>query len=180
MPLKALEQLRQNIETLLRVRKEDQKTLALAIGVHPTTINKFLKRTRELQLADLDKVADFFGIATYQLFQPGISSLSERRQFERRGGRERRIGHAHRGMHVAAQDIQAHRPHRKDAPHVVVAPPPSPAAAELKRVIADFERLASRLLAGAESGGQAPGARLAVPGPRPRRRIAGGSDPPKP
>lgn len=99
MGLKAINQLRENVKTLLRVRKEDQKTLAFAIGRHPTTINKFLKGTREIQLQDLDRMADFFGLATYQLFQPGISLLTERRQGpDRRTGRERRVGHRFRAL----------------------------------------------------------------------------------
>lgn len=101
MPYTALEQLRQNIAALLRERKEDQKTLAFTMGRHPTTINKFLKGSRELQLADLDKIAQFFGLATYQLFQPGISSVTERRQGrDRRSGRDRRVGHIGRQLHA--------------------------------------------------------------------------------
>jgi len=99
MGLKAINQLRENVKALLRVRKEDQKTLAFALGRHPTTINKFLKGTREIQLQDLDRMADFFGLATYQLFQPGISLLTERRQgSDRRTGRERRVGHRFRAL----------------------------------------------------------------------------------
>ena len=46
---------------------------------------------RGVPLKHLDRIADFFGIATYQLLQPGISPLTERRS-----GRERRTGHDRR------------------------------------------------------------------------------------
>jgi hypothetical protein len=46
---------------------------------------------RGLPLKYLDRIADFFGIATYQLFQPGISPLLERRKGERRSGLDRRV-----------------------------------------------------------------------------------------
>lgn len=39
-----------------------------------------------------DRIADFFGVETYQLLQPGVASLTERRKAERRNGRERRVG----------------------------------------------------------------------------------------
>lgn len=94
-PLRAVIQLRYNIESLLRTRGHTQRDLAFFLKRHPTTINKFMKGTRELQFADLDKIADFFGLATYQLFQPGISPLTERRD-----GRERRSGHERRLSHV--------------------------------------------------------------------------------
>ena len=48
-----------------------------------------------MPLKYLDRIADFFGIATYQLLQPGISPLTERRSgLDRRLGRDRRISHA--------------------------------------------------------------------------------------
>jgi len=92
MPYKAVVQLRMNIELLLNRRREEQKALAAHMGRHPTTLNKFLKGTREIQMVDLDKIADFFGLATYQLFQPGIAPLTERRKVrDRRTGIDRRI-----------------------------------------------------------------------------------------
>lgn len=97
MGLRAVNLLRENIRSLLRARGTNQKELSFFLRRHPTTINKFLKGTREVQLADLDRMADFFGLATYQLFQPGISPLTERRSGkERRSGQDRRISHAQR------------------------------------------------------------------------------------
>lgn len=48
--------------------------------------------TREIPTVYLDRIADFFGVTVYQLFQPGISPLTERRKgVERRTRRDRRI-----------------------------------------------------------------------------------------
>lgn len=108
--MRAANQLRENIRSLLEARHENQKDLAFYLKRHPTTISKFLKGQREVQLSDLDGIADFFGIATYQLFQPGISLLTERRSgLDRRKGRERRISHAQRAMREVAPKIETAR-----------------------------------------------------------------------
>lgn len=60
------------------------------VGKHETWISKILKEDRGIQLKDLDKIADFFGLTVHQLFSPGISPLTERRRGQRRSGRERR------------------------------------------------------------------------------------------
>lgn len=174
MAYRAYVQLRLNIEDLLLTRKESQKALADHMGVHPTTINKFLKGTREVQLADLDAIADFFGVATYQLFQPGISALTERRASDRRTGRDRRIGHDVR----QARRLTATLPPAKDgrrAPQVVAT---SPALEEFHRLADEYARRLRTLLSQAESGGQTATARRALPPAPPRRRGVRGSDPP--
>lgn len=95
----ALYLLRRNITALLLARKESQQSLAFSLGHHKTWLNKFLNGDREIQFKDLDKIADFFGISAYQLFQPGIADLTERRSGkDRRSGRERRIGHTGRAF----------------------------------------------------------------------------------
>jgi transcriptional regulator with XRE-family HTH domain len=176
MALKAVNQLRQNIEALLLARKEDQKTLAFAMGVHPTTVNKFLRGTRELQLADLDKVADFFGIATYQLFQPGISLLTERRlRTDRRTGRDRRIGHAQRQMLGLNSALEPFRSPSGKARHAE-----SSFVVEARRLADEYERKLTALVARAESGGQTPTPRPHFPKASKGRRTAGGSDPETP
>ena len=98
MVWKAAEQVRQNIAALLAARKERASGLAFALRKHRSWMTRFLNGQRnELQIRDIDRIADFFGIATYQLFQPGISAVTERRRSgERRTGRDRRIGHAPR------------------------------------------------------------------------------------
>jgi hypothetical protein len=73
----------------------------LAVWCHKTDgwLSKILAdepdhaKARGLPVKYLDRIADFFGLATYQLLQPGISALTERRKgTERRSGRDRRIG----------------------------------------------------------------------------------------
>lgn len=81
-----------NIRELLIVRRRDQRELAKWVGHHETWLSKILQQSRGIRLQDVDKIADFFGLTTYQLFQPGISALTERRRGDRRAGRERRNG----------------------------------------------------------------------------------------
>lgn len=91
--------LRENIKAILRARGEDASALSGWLGHDKSWINKILNGHRDMQIEDFDRVADFLGIATYQLFQPGISRLTERRQNrDRRAGAERRIGHKGRVM----------------------------------------------------------------------------------
>ena len=91
---KALQMLKRNTQALLHERKEDQVSLAEWCGHSKSWINKFLNEDdAEIQLKDLDRMADFFGVSPYQLFQPGISRVTERRKTDRRSGKERRIGH---------------------------------------------------------------------------------------
>lgn len=90
----AISLLRQNISAILVARRESQTALARWLGKDRSWINKFLNGHREVQLKDLDRIADFFGIEAYQLFQPGISHLTERRKkSDRRSGLDRRQGH---------------------------------------------------------------------------------------
>lgn len=98
--LKATVIMRENVKSLLLARKESQSDLAKWLRHTRSWINKFLNGERQMQMKDLDRVADFFGIATYQLFQPGISALTERRKRDRRSNRERRIGHTMRELEI--------------------------------------------------------------------------------
>lgn len=105
--------LRENIKALLHERKEDASTLASSLNHDKSWINKILNGHREMQIDDFDRVADFFAIATYQLFQPGISRFTERRApKERRSGRDRRVGHAFRVMGKVAGELEKARPRR--------------------------------------------------------------------
>src|SRR5260221_9281190 len=106
MGLRVVNQLRENLRALMEARGVDQKALAFALRRHPTWINKFLKGTRPIHIHDLDGLADFFGISAYQLLQPGISALTERRLVrDRRTGRERRIGHNQRMMQMLSTEM---------------------------------------------------------------------------
>lgn len=99
--------LRENIKALLRIRGENSVSLARWLGHQKSWINKILNGHRDMQIEDFDRVADFFGVATYQLFQPGISPMTERRSGrDRRKVAERRIGHTLREMHGVANEIK--------------------------------------------------------------------------
>lgn len=174
--LNALTLLRRNIESLLYGRKESQASLAWALGHDKSWLNKFLKGDREIQLKDLDRIADFFGIATYQLFQPGISPLTERRNGpDRRSGKDRRISHDTR---IARElEAQLHPQQRKGPDHHGGATA-NAADGALRTLIADFERRVARLLSQADAGRQTPSTRYARLPKASRHRTAGGSDAP--
>jgi hypothetical protein len=90
--------LKKNIKALLQARGQDQKTLAFWCRKKESWISQFLtKPERGLRMAELDRVAEFFGLEVYQLFLPGISTLTERRS-----GRDRRSGVDRRVSHVGA------------------------------------------------------------------------------
>ncbi len=80
----------QNVNALLAARGSDAKALATWCGHKPAWISKVLAGERGVQLKDLDKIADFFGLTVAQLFQHGISPLTERRRGQRRSGTDRR------------------------------------------------------------------------------------------
>lgn len=84
--------LAQNVQTLLSERKLDKGALAAWCGHKPAWLSKILAGTRSVRLIDLGRMADFFGLTTSQLFQHGISQLTERRIAERRGKVNRRTG----------------------------------------------------------------------------------------
>src|SRR3990167_4215581 len=91
--------LKHNIDTLLNARRQTRHDLAVWVRqstdkkkVDPWISQIFTQQDREFQLKYLDRIADFFGIAVYQLFQPGISPFTERRKgTQRRSGRDRRL-----------------------------------------------------------------------------------------
>lgn len=101
----------ENVSALLHARNQKAKSLALWCRKSENWISKILKNKTQARMEDLDRIADFFGIATYQLFQPGISSITERRRAQdRRSGQDRRISHEHRLMMEVRQEIERHRP----------------------------------------------------------------------
>lgn len=91
--------LKRNIDTMLKARNQTRHDLAFWCRKSDAWLSRILDEklkgteARGLPLKYLDRIADFFGITAYQLFQPGISAISERRSGrERRGGADRRIG----------------------------------------------------------------------------------------
>lgn len=110
--IRALVVLKRNLHSLLSARKESQTALARHVRHSKAWINKFLNDqtdTVEIQIKDVDRIASFFGIEPYQLFQPGISALTERRlSIDRRSGRERRVGHQGRELAMLRTELDKH------------------------------------------------------------------------
>lgn len=170
--------LRQNILALLHARKEDASALASWLSHDKSWINKILNGHREMQIEDFDRVADFFGIATYQLFQPGISSLTERRiGGERRSGKERRIGQTQRVMLTTAGEIERARPGRKGRSSHVAVVASSPLAEALDRAAADHAKRIDAIISRfTDARDETPTTRRKIAAARARRRIPSGSD----
>lgn len=103
----------ENISALLSARGLSQKDLAQWCRKSEVWISFKLAGKRDWHARELDRVADFFGVAAFQLMQPGISQITERRSpKDRRSGRDRRISHAQRVMMAMKQNLDAARPRR--------------------------------------------------------------------
>lgn len=178
---KTLVVLRENVRALLAARNESQTSLAQYCGHDKSWLNKFLNEGRGLQLPDLDRIAAFFGIEPYQLFQPGISRLTERRSgVDRRTNTDRRIGHAGRLVHaLQSEHAKVPRfaaPSRGGASGVVS----DPKAAARDRLVREFERRLAEI--DRTYPDEATGTRTNRPAVAPRRRgkVRGAdADPPK-
>jgi transcriptional regulator with XRE-family HTH domain len=115
--LKANYLLVENIRALLAARGEDDKALAMWCGHKPAWLSKIMSGERGIKLPDLDRVADFFGLTVAQLFQHGISPLTERRRAERRSGKDRRV-RDRRGSSDARLHPELARPRKRDDENV--------------------------------------------------------------
>lgn len=172
---KSLYVLRENIRALLDARKEDQKTLADWCGHDKSWMNKFLNEGRGIRVGDFDKIASFFGIEVYQLFQPGISRVTERRKGDRRIDRERRIGvQARLASSLQLEVNKLPRLARQTDYDVSALPAPiqtliKKAQRKLQRDIAAYEAKVARE--------QAPSARRKIAGAPQDRGNRGGPDP---
>jgi transcriptional regulator with XRE-family HTH domain len=107
--MKSTRLLRANLRALLRARGQTPHDLAFFCRRSDAWISKILNedehdsQARDLPLKYLDRIADFFGVAAYQLFQPGISAITERRKAnDRRTGIERRARSRTPGAILAA------------------------------------------------------------------------------
>ena len=167
---KSLYILRENIRFLLNDRHQDQKALAEWCGHDKSWMNKFLNEGRGIRVGDFDRIADFFGLATYQLFQPGISRVTERRKSERRINRERRIGVDGRlASHLQSEANKFPRFSRRADYDLSALPPAVRAIIEkADRDIAAYEEKAAR--------GQTSSPRKRIAGSSKSRRGNGGSD----
>lgn len=182
--LKPLYLLRENIRYLLDKRKESQTALAHACGHQKAWINKFLQDTkivagrkvpndREVSIVDMGKIAEFFGLYVYQLFQPGISAMTERRTAtDRRSGQERRIGHAGRQLATLRAEVDK-VPRLASHDHAALRPETA-TARQILGILTDAVRRIAPLLP--EARGQAATARLALPAAPRRRRAVRRSD----
>jgi hypothetical protein len=103
LAVRANELMKHNIRTLLKGRRLLQRDLAQYCRRSDAWIGKILKEERrEFPLKYWDRIADFFGISVYQLIQPGISALTERRRTERRSGQDRRLQNVARVVRESA------------------------------------------------------------------------------
>ena len=100
--------LKRNIDSLLKARNQTRHDLAMWCRRTDPWLSKILDPNgkRGLPLKYLDRIADFFGISAYQLLQPGISPLMERRKGDRRSGVDRRLSHAQRVLRDPSADTQ--------------------------------------------------------------------------
>lgn len=91
--MKANALLKSNVDALLKARHQTRKDLAHWCRKSESWISKVMtEERREFPLNTLDRIADFFGLATYQLLQPGLTGAAERRKgMDRRSGKDRRI-----------------------------------------------------------------------------------------
>lgn len=179
--MRANQLLKHNIDTILKIRGLNRKDLAQWCYRTESWISKIYRNAnREIPLKYLDRIADFLGVATYQLFQPGISPLTERRRaINRRTVAERRIGHAQRELRTVAATVDATHPRRSTgvvggAHEAARVPEGLPEA--IRTFVADTERRLDLLLAQAHAGRQTPRSRGSVTKARRRHRVAGGSD----
>jgi transcriptional regulator with XRE-family HTH domain len=84
--------LKQNVDSLLAKRRLKRRDLAQYCHRTESWLSQiFTNPERNVPLKYLDRFASFFGLETYQLFQPGIGDSSERRKgLDRRTGKDRR------------------------------------------------------------------------------------------
>lgn len=88
--------MKRNIDALLKARGQTRKDLAQWCRRGESWISKIMKEDqREFPMKYFDRIADFFGLSTYQLLVPGLAGALERRKSsDRRAARDRRLGHA--------------------------------------------------------------------------------------
>ena len=174
--MKANQLVKANVATLLKAHHKTQKDLAQWCYRGESWISKIFKEPRrEFPNKYLDRIADFFGLATYQLFQPGISRESERRRGPRRAGKERRISAEQRVMLETAAELDRVRPVTGITRHAEEAHDLAKNA-QITRLLDDFVRHVHPLLSSADVGRQAAMAGRTQPKARPLRRATGGQD----
>jgi transcriptional regulator with XRE-family HTH domain len=162
--------LSENIRSLLRGRGQTQHDLAMWCRNSDVWLSFILAGKRGVSLEDLDRIADFFGLQTYELFLPGVSHLTERRRVQRRSGLERREGHKERELRYLRMAISL-----PSGSHGTAAG----AKTSVRAILADAETRLAPLLSPPESGRQTATPRDALKAPRARRRVSSRSDDPE-
>lgn len=163
--MKAALLLKNNLDTLLRGRHQSRKDLAMWCHRSESWLSQiFTDPEREVPLKYLDRIADFFGVATYQLFQPGVSAITERRHADRRSGRDRRLSRA--TINALPTDLS-------NAEIGLVAKLRAVAVrdrAEFEKLVEDVYRLPKTDQSSRGRAPDAPGSALEASAPRRRRR----------
>jgi hypothetical protein len=167
--MKANRLLKENISGLLRARHYSQKDLAQWCHRTEGWLSAILRQEkRQIPTKYYDRIADFFALATYQLFQPGIAGAAERRRgIQRRGRPDRRISQRHAAVNrmdtdevISGQSSRAARSHSL---------PAAEAQMQLDALRRELTGLSQRLAAIA-AGTVDPGQDSALPRPLPAAR----------
>lgn len=174
LPIKATRLLAENIVALLDRENFKQHDLAQWCRKSDPWVSQFLRGERNWQLDDLDRVADMFGLQTYQLFLPGVAQRTERRSgIERRSVKTRRVGQAQQFIMNTAKEIDDKHPRRR-LPHVAAS---SPLMEAIDRIVTDAnKRITAAVRQFADTRDQAAAPRKALPAKGKSRRAPGGSD----
>lgn len=134
-----------NIDALLKRDRLTRKDLALWCHKTESWISKiFGSPLRAMPEQYFDRIADMFGVETYELLRPGGADGTERRKVNRRAGVERRIGWQQRLLEELRPGIERARRTMPSYAHDSLSPE---AAAKLKVLDADYEARVSRLIA---------------------------------
>lgn len=90
--MKANALMKANVDAVLKARHQTREDLSKWCRREVSWASKILNSpTRWFPMKYWDKISDFVGLSPYQLLQPGIAPLHERRGRERRSGRDRRV-----------------------------------------------------------------------------------------
>lgn len=160
LTLKADALLKHNIDALLRARKQGRVDLSRWCRRSRSWLDKiYSEHRREIPLKYLDRISDFFGIEPYQLFQPGITPLLERRALnDRRSGADRRLRRPQPGE-IRPEAVPALRP--EDVSDLLLLKSLSASARSDLRQTMDDQRRGRRAKRGRKpppSGGSGPAA----------------------
>lgn len=163
--MKASRMLVENVSALLKRNSLSQHDLAQWCRRSDVWVSQFFTGKRGWKIDDLTRVADLFGLEPYQLFMPGIVETTERRSGrDRRSDKDRRQIPAQRAMLRASQEIDAHRPPRKEPNYAA-------ARSSIRQLAAKFEQDAQQILAELSEDTRGQAARSGTPVPKASPRV---------